>query len=379
MERIMTAALFAALLASMARADEPADMLGKAPSRYAKLEKLRVHYKSLGDGKVAVVFIHGFACDMTTWRFQVPAFASKARIILIDLPGHGGSDKPKIDYSMALCARAIDTVLKDAGVEKAVLVGHSMGVPVVRQFWRLYPEKTTAIVAVDGMIAPLAFAASEAQAKALEGPEYKNIMLRFADMTFGKLSPELRRSMKAVIASTPQHVAVGMAKAMTDPAIWMEDSIKVPLQMILSAAPIWPSDYEKQVRKLAPQLEFHRMKDVGHCLMLEKPEAFNAHLGQFLKRQGLLKPWAVRPARATPARPPSRLQPRLCGAEAGTHASQQCACARPVARGVAGGYTGLPDGIPAMRQRQMQIRSASEGHASLRSAWYPGENPHGAR
>ena len=210
------------------------------------------------------------------------------RIILIDLLGHGGSDKPKMDYSMALCARAIDAVLKDVGVEKAVLVGHSMGTPVARHFWRLYPHQT--IVAVDGMIAPLAFSGNSAQAKLLEGPAYRDIMLRFADMTFGKLSPKLRRSMKAVIASTPQHVAVGMARAMADPAIWKDDPINVPVQMILSAAPIWPADYEKQVRKLAPQLEFHRMKEVGHCLMLEKPKELNALLHQFLKRQGVSKP-----------------------------------------------------------------------------------------
>ena len=69
---------------------------------------------------------------MTTWHFQVPAFADQARVILIDLPGHGQSDKPKIDYSMDLFARAIDAVLKEAGVEKVVLVGHSMGVAVAR-------------------------------------------------------------------------------------------------------------------------------------------------------------------------------------------------------------------------------------------------------
>jgi hypothetical protein len=37
-------------------------------------------------------------------------------------------------------------------------------------------------------------------------------------------------------------------------------------------------------------LEFHRMKEVGHCLMLERPEEFNALLGQFLTRQGMLTP-----------------------------------------------------------------------------------------
>ena len=83
---------------------------------------------------------------MNFWRMQVPAFETKSRVIAIDLPGHGRSDKPQIDYTMDLFARAIDAVLRDAKVDRAVLVGHSMGVPVVRQFYRKYPEKTRALV-----------------------------------------------------------------------------------------------------------------------------------------------------------------------------------------------------------------------------------------
>ncbi|HLJ95336.1 MAG TPA: alpha/beta hydrolase [Gemmataceae bacterium] len=283
-----TTVLLAAALSSMAHDGERAGILDKAASRYAKLDRFCVHYKNFGEGKTAVVFIHGFACDMTTWRFQVPAFADKTRVILIDLPGHGHSDKPKVDYSMDLCARAIDAVLKEAEVEKAVLVGHSMGVPVVRRFWRLYPNQTVALVAVDGMIVPLSFADGKKQIESLEGPGYKEVMLKFADMTFTGLSAELRQSIKEVIVSTPQHVLVGMARAMDERATWKDDPIKVPVQMILSSAPIWPADYERQVLKLAPKLEFRRMQRVGHCLMMEKPKEFNALLGEFLEKQHVL-------------------------------------------------------------------------------------------
>ncbi|HLJ91794.1 MAG TPA: alpha/beta hydrolase [Gemmataceae bacterium] len=288
MHPMINAALCAAALGSLSRADESADMLSKGPSRYAKVNQFRVHYKSFGRGKTAIVFIHGSACDMTMWRFQVPAFADKARVILIDLPGHGQSDKPKIEYSMDLFAQAIDAVLGDAGVQNAVLIGASMGTPVARQFWRRFPQKTVALIAVDGMIAPLPF--PQGQAKVLEGPNYKAAMLHFADMTFGKLPADLRQSMKAIIASTPQHVALGVAKAMQEPAIWKDDPIQIPVLMVLSATPIWPADYEQQVRKIAPQLEFYKMKDAGHCLTLEKPKEFNALLGEFLKKQSVLQP-----------------------------------------------------------------------------------------
>ena len=139
-----------ALSASPARAEAPANVLDKAASHFAKAGDQKVHYKSLGEGKTAIVFVHGWCCDHSVWHEQAAAFDGKVRMLFIDLPGYGQSDKPKIDYTMDVFARGIDAVLEDAGVEQAVLVGHSMGVPVVRQFYRLYPAKTTALVFVDG-------------------------------------------------------------------------------------------------------------------------------------------------------------------------------------------------------------------------------------
>src|SRR5205823_3916658 len=144
-------------------------------------------------------------------------------------------------------------------------------------------------VAVDGMLAPLKF--QPGMSKTLEGPGYRQVMLSFADMTFGEgLPDEVARSIKAVIAAMPQEAAVGTARAMEDPAAWESDPIKVPVQMILSGAPIWPADYKQQVGKIAPELEFRKLKGTGHCLMLEKPEAFNALLRDFLVRQHALAP-----------------------------------------------------------------------------------------
>jgi len=132
----------------------PPDPLDAAPSRFATSDGAKVHYKSLGDSaaKSAVVFIHGWSCDMTSWRAQVPAFEGKARILLVDLPGHGKSDRPAVDYTMERFANAVEAATRDAGVERALLVGHSMGTPVARQFWRLFPTKTLGIAAVDGAL-----------------------------------------------------------------------------------------------------------------------------------------------------------------------------------------------------------------------------------
>src|SRR5436190_19241923 len=117
----------------------------------ASYEGSRVHYESYGTGKDAVVFIHGWTCDLTFWRGQAPVY-EKHRALLVDLPGHGQSEKPDVAYTQERFARSIEAVMRDAGVERAVLVGHSMGGPVALTFLRLFPAKTKALVMVDAFV-----------------------------------------------------------------------------------------------------------------------------------------------------------------------------------------------------------------------------------
>ena len=56
-------------------------------SRYAKLDGQRVHYENHGKGHEALVFVHGWTCNLSFWSRQVPAFEGKTRVIAIDLPG----------------------------------------------------------------------------------------------------------------------------------------------------------------------------------------------------------------------------------------------------------------------------------------------------
>ena len=123
-------------------------------SKFAKLDGARIHYKSYGKGNEALVLVHGWTCNLDNWRDQIPDLAKRNRVIALDLPGHGQSDKPEIKYTMDLFANAIDAVMRDAKVERAVIVGHSMGTPVARQFYRKYPQKTLAIIIVDGSLRP---------------------------------------------------------------------------------------------------------------------------------------------------------------------------------------------------------------------------------
>jgi len=279
-------------LSILARAESKPNPLDKAPSQFAKLDDIRVHYKSLGAGDTALVFVHGWTCNMNFWRYQVPAFDGKMRMILIDLPGHGESDKPKIDYTMDLFAKSVDAALKEAGVEKAVLAGHSMGTPVTRQYYRLYPKKTAGLIVVDGALRAPKFKPGEFDkfVARFTGPDWKETLGQMVDGMTKDSPAEARQAIKSGMGSAPQHVTVSAMKEMFNPAIWKDDEkIEVPLQVIVAKGPNWPPDYEQFIRKIAPQVDYHVMDGVGHFLMMEKPNEFNEIMAAFLKKQGFLK------------------------------------------------------------------------------------------
>ena len=95
--KLSTIACFLAVAAHLSAAE--------AVSHFALLDGNKIHYDSFGAGDEAVVFIDGWTCDSTFWKAQAPIYEQR-RSLLIDLPGHGLSDKPEIPYTMELvCAR----------------------------------------------------------------------------------------------------------------------------------------------------------------------------------------------------------------------------------------------------------------------------------
>jgi pimeloyl-ACP methyl ester carboxylesterase len=262
----------------------------KGVDGFAKLEGMRVHYRSHGRGDEALVFVHGWTCDLSFWRLQVPAFAGKTRVVALDLPGHGQSDKPEVVYTMDLFARAVEAVLRDAGVKRAVLVGHSMGVPVVRQFYRKFPEKTLGLVFVDGSLWPFAPRATMEQFMAPMRANYKQAAAQMVEgMVRPMLSASLREEVKAAMLSAPPHVAVSAMEGMMDESLWEEGQIKVPALAVLARSPLWPADTEQRFKKIAPTLDFRMWDGVSHFLMMDKPEEFNRELADFLARHKLMK------------------------------------------------------------------------------------------
>jgi pimeloyl-ACP methyl ester carboxylesterase len=259
-------------------------------SRFATLDGSRVHYLSYGEGRDAAVFIHSWTCDLTFWRFQAPVYEHR-RSLLIDLPGHGASDKPQVSYTMEYFAQAVEAVMEDAGVDRATLIGHSMGTPVAIQFLRMFPVRVAGIVIVDGFIPGPPKDDTEKKKQSAEaammikmyrGPDYKDNLGRMLESMFTPDTPEaLREDVARKMLSTPQFVVASAMEAMMAFPPMRERWHDVPV-----AATMVKRDGSEQFRTfLKSHFELLRYEDfdhAGHFLMMEQPERFNAILVSFL-------------------------------------------------------------------------------------------------
>ena len=259
-------------------------------ARSVGVDGSRVHYTSFGSGEPALVFVHGWACDETVWSGQAPELVSQTRLITIDLPGHGQSDKPEVNYTMDLYARAIDTALNHANVKSVILVGHSNGTPAIRQFYRKFPAKVRALVIVDGPLRPFVDASSMDKFIApFRGDNYAEAAGRMIDgITRPIADAALRAEIKTLMLRTPQRVAVSEFENSADPELWKPDKVNVPTLMILAKQPAWSAEYEQFVRALVPDLEYQIWENVSHFVMMEKPKEFNDALVAFLEKHKLL-------------------------------------------------------------------------------------------
>jgi pimeloyl-ACP methyl ester carboxylesterase len=262
-------------------------------SRFARFDGLRVHYKSYGTGSQALIFIHGWVCDLTFWRDQEPLYNQpNRRTLLIDLPGHGASDKPHRAYPIEFFGRAVEAVMRDAQVERGILIGHSLGGPIAYAFLREFPDKAAALVLVDAFVSrhmagPADRAATAAHfaqvARSLQGAAGERNFAERVESCFSKQTPDaLRAEIRAKMAATPKHVRIAALSSISSLPPPPDDiTFDLPAIAIQAAEPGTQARFEL-MRSIFPRMQLTSWEGAGHFLMLEDPQRFNAEVEQFL-------------------------------------------------------------------------------------------------
>jgi pimeloyl-ACP methyl ester carboxylesterase len=115
--------------------------------QYRRIHGYRRAFVHTGSGP-AVLLIHGIGDSLDTWSEVIPELAKRYTVIAPDLLGHGRSEKPRADYSVAGYANAMRDLLSVLDVECVTVVGHSLGGGVAMQFAYQYPERCERLVLV---------------------------------------------------------------------------------------------------------------------------------------------------------------------------------------------------------------------------------------
>jgi pimeloyl-ACP methyl ester carboxylesterase len=124
------------------------------PMQMIKKEGVTLAYQDMSRGSPPMLFVHGWGCDHTAFAPQAEFFSRSRRVISVDLRGHGQSDAPDQDYTMAAFADDLAWLCTELALTKPMVVGHSMGGNVALELAARYPEIPASIVLIDSAILP---------------------------------------------------------------------------------------------------------------------------------------------------------------------------------------------------------------------------------
>ena len=274
-----------------------------------------VSYRRGGGGQ-AVVLLHGIGSTSLTWESVAPALAERHDVIAPDFLGHGSSAKPRGDYSLGAFASGVRDLLQVLGVERATLVGHSLGGGVAMQFAYQHPELCERLVLVSSgglghSVSPLlraaalpgsewvlpAVAGAAAGLGAKVGGALARVGLRAGhDMSeVGRGMAELgdREARQAFLDTLRAVVGPGGQRVSALDRLYLAADLRL-LIVWGERDPIIPVGHGRRAHDAVPGSEMLEVPGAGHFPQLDDPAGFVTAVNRFIAGT---EPWAYDPAR----------------------------------------------------------------------------------
>lgn len=112
------------------------------------LTKPFISYIDTGKGISTILLLHGLGSNAGFWRYNIPELAKKHRVVAVDLPGFGKSEKGDYSYSMSFFSDEIKEFVDKLNIGKFILIGHSMGGQIAITFALNYPDKIKKLILI---------------------------------------------------------------------------------------------------------------------------------------------------------------------------------------------------------------------------------------
>ncbi|MFF0019107.1 alpha/beta fold hydrolase [Streptomyces sp. NPDC005496] len=271
--------------------------------RHKVVHGYRRAYRMAGQGP-ALVLIHGIGDSSATWAELIPDLARTHTVVAPDLLGHGSSDKPRADYSVAAYANGVRDLLTSLDIESATLMGHSLGGGVAMQFAYQFPERTERLILVSaGGVgrevnpvlravslpgAHLALAALRLPGMRLQVGLFAQLM-KLLDTDLGQDAPELLTLVDALPDATSRSAFIRTLRAVVDwrgQAVTMLDRCYLtegmPTMLLWgdrdSVVPVW---HAYGAHEAMPGSRLEIFEGAGHFPFHSDPARFVALVEEF--------------------------------------------------------------------------------------------------
>ena len=239
-------------------------------------------YVRAGSGP-ALLLLHGIGNNCQTWAGVIGRLAETHTVIAPDLLGHGASDKPRGDYSIAAYANGMRDLLTVLDVERATVVGHSLGGGIALQFAYQFPERceriALVVTALTGVSGPLrvGMQALDRLGKVAGWKRVRDVA-EAADALLALKDVEARRAFLRTLRGVVD--ARGQAVTALD-RLYLADA--VPMLVVWgSRDPIVPALHAESVRSLVPSARVEVFPGAGHWPHLDEPDEFCRILLDFM-------------------------------------------------------------------------------------------------
>lgn len=254
------------------------------PDMVASNDGVFISYESRGDGKPALVFVHGWSCDRGYWAAQLDWFADAYQVVAVDLAGHGESGTERQVWTVQAFGEDVAAVADHLGLDRIVLIGHSMGGDVIVDAARLLPGTVDALIMVD-TYKQLAVPRTNEEIRRLVGSfhlDFKSETRNFVGKLFLPGSnPQIVERVVEDMSSAPPDIALAALEASFANDSRLPSVLQDLNLPVVAINPDTPPTDEKSMQRYG--VEVVLVPDVGHFLMMEKPGQFNRVLTSVLE------------------------------------------------------------------------------------------------
>jgi 2-hydroxy-6-oxonona-2,4-dienedioate hydrolase len=283
----------------------------QSTGRDIQTKKWKLHYNEAGTGH-PVIMLHGTGPGATGWSNfsrNVEGLASKYRMIALDAPGWGGSDPidPTKESRGLAHAESVKLLMDELGIEKAALVGNSMGGGITLQFCALYPERLSHMITM-GSGVPAVIPNVFTPAGLTEG-------IRIIRECYENPTPENFRRLVSIMVYDSSFVTDELCQMRSDNALKSQENLTnwlkgfgpaatpgmAPAEVISKVAAykgpslfihgrddrVVPMENTLRLVSLVQDSAAHIFNRCGHWCQIEHADAFNALLDGFLQSHGV--------------------------------------------------------------------------------------------